>query len=373
VNSKNTEKLVILSEIDELKVIANNHYLMGKFNEAIKVTEKIIEITEKAKLYSIAREQGDFIAEIYKKIKDLNKDSLIREEFELLRGKYVSLLEKDRVIEAHQLVSRFKEKLSKLYEIDSIEVIKEFFDEDEKTWSEYSKSEYNIKKQLEPLDIQFKSYLSTNNILLASETLEKAKILLVKLEDSNILKKWEVNDSKFIKLKNSVELKQSVDDSLKNVSELTDNYEFNDAKKILDSTLALVNRDRSSEHMQRIETKMKSVIDAEAKYAQLEKDLRELEELVKLNVSKNLFQNAINNLNQMIKISRFIGETQFLDKYTKYVEEIENKINNIKRNETTKNTIKTLNIQGIEAIKREEFSNAIQRFEDIVNLLNKII
>lgn len=372
-NSKNTEKLLILSEIDELKVIANNHYLMRKFNEAIKVTEKIIEITEKAKLYSIAREQGVFIAEIYKKIKDENKVSLIRGEFEKLQGIYVNLLKKENVNDAHQEVSRFKEKFSKLYEIDSIEGIKEFFDKDEKMWSEYSTTEYNIKKQLEPLDIQFKSYLSTNNVLLANETLEKAKILLVKLKDANLLRMWETNNSKFIKLKNSIELKQTVEESLKNVSELTSNYEFNDAKKILDSTLALVNKDRSLEYKQRIETKMKSIIDAEAKYAQLEKDLRELEDQVKLNVSKNLFQNAINNLNQMIKISRFIGETQFLDKYTKYVEEIENKINNIKRNETTKNTIKILNVQGNEAIKREEFSNAIQKFKDIVNMLKKII
>ncbi len=372
-NLKNTEKLLILAEIDELKVIANNHYLMGKFNEAIKVTEKIIEITEKAKLYSIAREQGVFIAEIYKKIKEENKDSLIREEFEMLQGKYVNLLEKDRVIEAHQQVRRFKEKFSKLYEIDSIGIIKEFLDKDEKTWNEYSKSEYNIKKQLEPLDIQFNSYLSTTNFLLASETLEKAKILLVKLKDANLLKMWEVNQSKFIKLKNSIELKQFVEESLKNVSELTDNYEFNDAKKILDSSLELVNKHRSVEYKQRLEAKKKSVIDAEAKYAQLEEELRELEELVKSNVSKNLFQNAINNLNQMIKISRFIGENRFLEKYTQYVEEIEKRINNIKRNEETKNIIKTVNVQGIEAIKREEFSNAIEKFEDIVNLLKKII
>ncbi len=372
-NSKNTEKLLILSEIDELKVIANNHYLMGKFNEAIKVTEKIIEITEKAKLYSIAREQGVFIAEIYRKIKEENKDSLIREEFEKLQGIYVNLLKKNSVYEAHQLVSRFKEKLSKLYEIDTIGVIKEFFDKEEKTWSEFSKSEYHIKKQLEPLAIQYNSYISTNNILLASETLEKAKLLLVKLKDINLLKMWEVNESKFIELKNSIELKKTVEESLKNASKLTDNYEFNDAKRILDSTLELVNKYRLLEYKQRLETKKKSVIDAEAKYAQLEKDLRELEELVKYNVSKNLFQNAINNLNQMIKISRFIGETQFLQKYSKYVEEIEKRINDIKRNEETKNTIKALNIQGIEATKREEFSYAIEKFEDIANMLKKII
>jgi len=372
-NSENTKKLLSLSEIDELKVIANNHYLMGKFNEAIKVAEKIIEIAENAKLYSIAREHGVFIAEIYKKIKDEDKISLINKEFKILQEIYVNLLKEDNFYEAHQRVSRFKEKFNKLYEIDSIEVIKEFLINDEKTWSEFSKTEYKIKKQLEPLDIQFTSYLSTNNLLLASETLEKAKLLLVKLKDANLLNTWEVNESKFIKLKNSIDLKKTVEDTIKNVSELTDNYEFNDAKKIINSTLEYVNKHKAMEYKQRLEAKKKSIIDAEAKYAQLEKELKELEELVKLNVSKNLFQNAIENLNQMIKISRFIGETQFLEKYSMYVEEIENKINDIKRNEETKKTIKILKIQGIEAMKREEFSNAIENFKDIVNLLKKVI
>ena len=80
-NTENTEKLMTLSEIEELKLVANNHYESGKFNEAIQVTLKIIDIAEKAQLYSVAREQGLFVAEIYKKIQDKNKLSSILNEF----------------------------------------------------------------------------------------------------------------------------------------------------------------------------------------------------------------------------------------------------------------------------------------------------
>ena len=39
-DSKN--KIEVISKIDELKVIANNHYLRGKYDEAIKIAEEII-------------------------------------------------------------------------------------------------------------------------------------------------------------------------------------------------------------------------------------------------------------------------------------------------------------------------------------------
>ena len=68
-DTNNKKKIVVLSKIDELKVIANNHYLMGKFDEAIKIAEEIMDIAEEAKLYSIVREEGDFIGDIYKKVK----------------------------------------------------------------------------------------------------------------------------------------------------------------------------------------------------------------------------------------------------------------------------------------------------------------
>ena len=139
--TNNKKKIVILSKIDELKVIANNHYLMGKFDEAIKIAEEIMDKAEEAKLYSIVREEGEFIADLYKKVKENNK------------------------------------------------------------FIEIEKQQNTLKKQLEPLEIQFNSYISTNNITLAEETLEQAKTLLKKLKDTETLKMWETSKAMFLELK----------------------------------------------------------------------------------------------------------------------------------------------------------------------------
>ena len=277
------------------------------------------------------------------------------------------MLKVNNIIEAHKQVKDFKEKFE-IYELNSIEEVKSFLQKDEQEWLNYRKSEYNLKSQLEPLEIQFNSYLKTNNLLLAGETLEKAKTLLKGLGDIKLLKSWKASEERFIRLKISVE----VEKSLSKVSELTDNYDFKTANSILDKALEKVISNKLNDLKQKIEAKKKYIIDAETKYNKLEKDIADLEILVKKNVSENDFQRAIDNINQIIKISRFIGKTKFLEEYSQYVEKIENKIHNIKKEDETKNIIKNLNFEGIEAVSKEEYLLASEKYEEIIKLLRKM-
>jgi len=250
------KKIVFLSKIDELKVIANNHYLMGKFDDAIKTAEEIMDLAEDAKLYSIVREEGEFIADLYKKVKENNK----------------------------------------IIEID--------------------KQQNTLKKQLEPLEIQFNSYISTNNIKLAEETLEQAKTLLEKLKDTETLKMWETSEAMFLELKKRIDINEDIEHSLAEVSRLIDNYEFDKAKQILNSKIEFLQKEDFLDSQQILKIKMKSLIDAEDKYLKLEEDLKGLESEIKQNVSQNQFEQAINNIKKIIKISRFIGKNHYLEKYT---------------------------------------------------------
>jgi len=267
--TNNKKKIVVLSKIDELKVIANNHYLMGKFDEAIKIAEEIMDIAEGAKLYSIVREEGEFIAELYKKVKDNNK------------------------------------------------------------FIEIEKQQNILKKQLEPLEIQFNSYISTNNITLAEETLEQAKTLLKKLKDTETLKMWETSEAMFLELRKKIDINEDIEHSLAEVSRLIDNYEFDKAKQILNSKIEFLQKEDFLDHQQKLKIKMKSLIDAEDKYLKLEEDLKDLESEIKQNVSQNQFEQAINNIKKIVKISRFIGKNNYLKKYTEYIDIIENKIREV--------------------------------------------
>jgi len=311
-DTNNKKKIVVLSKIDELKVIANNHYLMGRFDEAIKVAEEVMDIAEEAKLYSIVREEGEFIGDLYKKVKE------------------------------------------------------------KKIFIEIENQQNTLKKQLEPLEIQFNSYIKTNNITLAEETLEQAKTLLKKLEDPETLKMWETSEAMYLELKKKIEINEDIEHLLVEVSRLIDIYEFDKAKEILNSKIEFLQKEDILDYQQKLKLKMKSLIDAEDKYIKLEEDLKELESKIKQNVSQNQFEQAINNIKKIVKISRFIGKNYYLDKYTEYIDIIENKIREVSKFEELKTKVNNLNVQGIEALKYDDYSGALEIFKEILSQLKAV-
>ncbi len=371
-NTDSKKKIEVLSKIDELKVIANNHYLMGKYDEAIRTAEEIMDIAEEAKLYSVVREEGEHIATLYKKAKDDHKYIVVRDDFEGLKEEYEKLLAQDKIVDAHDLLRTFKQYYEKDMNLNSFKQVKDLFLKDEKLWNEYHTKQLNIVKQLEPLEIQFNSYINTNNLLLAGEILEKAKKLLETLNDTKILKIWEASESKFLGFKKKYDLDEDVEKDLEEVSKLTESYEFDKAESILKSKIDLLHKSDFSDYNQKLEAKLKYVMDAESKYLKLEEDIKDLEIKVNLNVSQNQFKEAVDNISQIIKISRFIGKTNSLDKYTKYIDILEGKIKKNSEIEDTSNTVKKLNVQGIEAMKKEEYIESLEIFRKIVDLIKSI-
>ena len=364
----NKKKLEVLSKIDELKVIANNHYLMGKFDEAIKIAEEIMDIAEQARLYSIVREEGEYIANLYKQAKEEHKYIAIRDDFESLEREFYKLVGKGNIEEAHDLVQTFKQ-LYKNIDLNSFSNVNMFLSRDSKIWNEFITREQNLIRQLEPLEIQFNSYVSTNNLLLAGETLEQAKALLKKLTNSRILKMWETSEIMYLELRKRYVLNEVIEKDLNEVSKLTENYEFDKAKRILDSKIEYLEKEGLSEYNKDIEAKKIYILDAESKYLKLEDELKALEELIKGNITHNHFKQAISNIGQIIKISRFIGKTKNIERFDEYINLLEKKIRLGAEAEKIANRVKKLNLQAIGALRKEDYDNSLLIFKEIIELI----
>jgi len=371
-DADNKKKIEFLSKIDKLKVIANNHYLMGNYDEAIKVAENIMDIAEEAKLYSVVREEGEHIANLYKQGKDDHKFIVIRDEFEGLKEEYKKLLKQNEIKNAHELLQTFKKDYEKDMNLTSFKRVKDLFFKDEKLWNDFHTNQLNIIKQLEPLEIQFNSYIKTNNLLLAGETLEKARKLLTALKDPKVLNMWETFEAMFLELKKKYNLDEDIEKDLKKVSLLTENYKFDKAKSILKSKIGILHKKDFSDYNQKLGAKLKHVVDAESKYLKLEEDLKKLEIVINQNVSQNQFKEAINNINQIIKISRFIDKTNRLKEYIKYIDVLEKKIKKRSEIEDTSNIVKRFNVQGIQALKKEHYAESLKNFRKIVSLIKSI-
>ena len=365
----NKKKLEVLSKIDELKVIANNHYLMRKFDEAIKIAEEIMDIAEQAELYSVVREEGEYIATLYKQAKDEDNFIVIRDDFEKLEKKFDDLVGKGGIGEAHDLVQTFKQYYEKKIDLNSFANVREFLSRDSVMWNGFSTKEQNKIKQLEPLEIQFTSYINTNNLTLAGEALEKAKILLKELTNIKIIKRWETSEAMFLELRKKDIQDENIEKTLNEVSKLTENYEFAKAKKILDLKIEYLESEGLTEYNQIIKTKKKYIQDAEKKFLKLEDDLKALEVLINENIERNEYKQAINNINQIIKISRFIGKIKGIERFNEYINLIEDKIKLGAKTEKIVHKVKDLNFKALELFKKEDYDNSLLIFKEIIKLI----
>lgn len=367
------KKIRIISEIDQLKVIANNHYLMKRYNEAIRVAEKIIELAKSVDLKFIIKEQEEFISEISEYLEEENITTYINEDFKILKKKLNQFNLENKIYEAHEAVQKFIQKFDSLYDLNSIPEINEIIKKEQNLWKNYNNEQNNLKKKLDPLEIQLNSYLATNNIILASETVKKAKILLKDLNDTNITKKWETLESMVSELKKQSDVVKTVEDTIEKISNLTDNYQFEDAKKLLERIINFVKEKDLTYYERNLSSKKKTILDAEEKYNKLLNDVKSLEEEVKHNLSNYLFEKAQENCEQIIKISRFIGKNDYVKMYTELNDEIKQKLREFNLLEKLKRNVKDLNSQGLAFLSEGDLNEALTKFKKIKEHLESFL
>ncbi|MFX0057485.1 MAG: hypothetical protein ACFE85_08255 [Candidatus Hodarchaeota archaeon] len=364
-NGKEINKIRIISEIDQLKVIVNNHFLMKRYNEALRVSERIIELAKSVELKSMVKEQEEFITEITKHMEEKNIITYINEDFEIVKKKFISLISENQLFEAHKIIQKFKQKFENLYNLKSVPEIEELLKTERNLWDNYSGRQTSLKKQLEPLEIQLNSYLSTNNMNLAVETLNKAKNLIKDLKDLDIIKKWERLETMVLELKKQTDTAKNIEESIEQISKLTDSYQFEDAKRLIDSTIELAKIKDLSDYKRNLSVKKKAILDAEEKYNKLLNDIKELEDEIKKNLSNYSFEKAQDNCEQIIKISRFIGKSDYVDIYTQLNNDIKERLRKFNRLEKLKRNVKDLNSQGLVFLSEGDFNEALAKFLEI--------
>ena len=94
-------------------------------------------------------------------------------------------------------------------------------------------------------------------------------------------------------------------------------------------------------------------------------DINQLEEEVKKNLSSYSFENAQDNCEQIIKISRFIGKSDYVDMYTQLNNDIKEKLRKFNRLEKIKRNIKDLNSQGLVFLSEGDFIKALEKFLEL--------
>ncbi|MEJ2295923.1 MAG: hypothetical protein P8Y23_14295 [Candidatus Lokiarchaeota archaeon] len=267
------------------------HLLMKKYSEAIKAAERIINLALEVKMDSIVREQEEFITNIYKIVETDKLASIIIDDFNQVKLLYEKFIMKNKFQEAHNLIQRFKEKYDEYYDITLISSISRFLQEETKMWDCFRKEESSIRL-LEPLEIQFNSYIHTNNIPLARDTLEKAKGLLNTLSLVYMVEKWKNFEFEYKELYKNYQFKENFDSKIDLIAELTEKYNFQEAHSLLSKLIKIAEERGFSEYRNILAAKKRNIEDAEAKYTKLLDDITDLEIKLKQYIESDQLESA---------------------------------------------------------------------------------
>ena len=146
---KNLEKYEILSKVADLEILAKKAMMIGDYEEAIGKSEEIIRLSILGDLSQYFKDQQAFLNEIAYKVHQEYTTKEINDVGNGIRRIYETLIDAEKVQEAHYILNDFKEKYSDISFFNNIPLIQELIDMDTKLWMKYQLSLEKREKHLE--------------------------------------------------------------------------------------------------------------------------------------------------------------------------------------------------------------------------------
>ena len=357
------KKVRIVEKIDNLRVVQNNHYIIGELENALKIAEQIIDLAKEAKLNSIVDEQQEFIDKLRDKIKERGIIALIKDVFEVLKSDFSKLTAENKIFEAHNRVVQFKINYEKSLNLSSFPNIKELFLKDEELWNDFVKNQDKLNEKLKSLEKQFNKHLENNDFNKLNETLNKAKEIVSISIDEEMKKSWEKYEIKFNKTKRQCELVETIKKSINESSKLKEKFLFEESIHQIEKTMELIKSEDMEDYLKKLENKRQEIIAAETKYNKLYLMLADYKGKLRENQAKNFLNAAVKNCERILHISQLIGMSEIEMEYAQILNGIKKEIE--KRESKSKEEINEL------LNKVKKFGNCIQKENDILPIIEE--
>lgn len=199
----------IFNEISELKDKLDAFIKEGQYQEAIEISEQLINLSKEIKDKSLQGDQEELLSNLKErqKLKKIyidieKKGSDIKKEFE-------NLINQNKINEAHELVNNFKKEIEK-YEVNltSIPIIEELFLKEENIWHSTKLEEKSLITKLSMLEKDFKTLLKEENYVKSEEIVQNAIEIIDSISDNDLIQKWNKIKQDFIKQKIEHDKKQ---------------------------------------------------------------------------------------------------------------------------------------------------------------------
>jgi len=308
----------ISAEIRRLQTQIKTDYKSENFTDAIERAEKIIDLATKINEIEIINEQKKLIndakdaAKMKIEITDLKRKSVY------IKDKFNKLYEAEKYKEAYKVIEDFKQKNAAILQTLSIPAVERLFEETERLMrGKLFTPDKKVEKEFE------------DDLLEESGKIEAHKALQVK-EDLLKEKKDELSE-----LKTQIE---KIDIALKSSSNFVQEYAYDEAISVLESTISEIDAQELSSYKKKLEETKEQIFKSKQNYKEALNKLEKLqEEYTKFEKEGNMLA-ALQISQEIISLADSIGNSQLKEKYQRIVigiekqlKELEYKIQNIKK------------------------------------------
>ena len=132
-----SNKLEVVSKIDNLRFLAQKNQMEGNFEDAIFNSEQIIRLAILTDMPSYIKEQEDFINIMSKKVQQDYLISEINNVCTSLNEMYDKLIETGQISQAHEIIKSFKNRYKDVTAFKTIQSVEDLLSKDQKIWVNY--------------------------------------------------------------------------------------------------------------------------------------------------------------------------------------------------------------------------------------------
>ncbi len=310
-------KIRVVEQIDNRLAIQGQMYIKGQLKDALSLAYEIIEFAKPEELNSFVKEQEDLIARIKKLLKE-------REE---------KKLEKLRVEQERLRLEKIKK----------------------------------LKTDLKNLEFSFKAGFDVEDFSKTEETIEKAKILLSQLDDDDELnKKWQDIEKTHLNARLKKEFINKAQKIIEESIELKEKFLFDDLKLKLADIIKRLKENKIKEHLKELEYIQNDILKAEEDYLNVLENIEKLVKEIKILQEKKDFKNSILQCEALLKLAESIEKTELIEEYSRILAELQKNL----KLEELKESVKKLNDEGLNLLKKGEISCSLKKFEMIKGAIN---
>jgi len=184
------KQIKAISDIDDMKITANNHYIIAEYDKAIQVAEQILNFAKKDGLTEHVKEQEEFIQKCMKAKKNQDKNKVFKETCEEIKKQTDNLIEKGEIIEAHRIKTKFEQEYEEEFDFRAFPIARDLIKNVNDIYATFFTNQKKMQVQLNSLENEVKSGFESNNLKIVNENLKKAKEILPEFKIDNIDDKW---------------------------------------------------------------------------------------------------------------------------------------------------------------------------------------